>query len=66
MTSILKNRCPYCFRKLNENGDCSKPCAMGALEIEKKRLQAEIEKKRLQAEINKQDKTTENEVGNDD
>lgn len=61
MISILKNRCPYCFRKLNENGDCSKPCAMGALEIEKKRLQAEIDK---QKEQKKQDKSTENEVGN--
>ncbi len=61
MISILKNRCPYCFRKLNENGDCSKPCAMGALEIEKKRLQAEIDKQKEQKE---QDKSTENEVGN--
>ena len=61
MISILKNRCPYCFRKLNENGDCSKPCAMGALEIEKKRLQAEIDKQKEQKE---QDKSTENKVGN--
>ena len=61
MISILKNCCPYCFRKLNENGDCSKPCALGALEIEKKRLQAEIDKQKEQKE---QNKSTENEVGN--
>lgn len=34
---------------------------MGALEIEKKRLQAEIDKQKEQKE---QDKSTENEVGN--
>lgn len=58
MISILKNRCPYCFRMLNENGDCPKPCAMGALEIEKKRLQAEIDKQK------EQNKTTDNGVSN--
>ena len=58
MFSILNNRCSYCFRKLNENGDCSKPCSLGALEIEKKRLQAEIDKQK------EQNKTTESEVGN--
>ena len=46
MNNILKNYCPYCFRKLNKNGDCSKPCAMGALKIEKKRLQADIDKQK--------------------
>ena len=58
MITILKNLCSYCFRKLNENGDCSKPCSLGALEIEKKRLQAEIDKQK------EQDKTTESEVSN--
>lgn len=61
MISILKNRCPYCFRELNENGDCSKPCSLGALEIEKKRLQAEIDKQKEQKE---QNKSTESEVEN--
>ena len=56
MNNILKNYCPYCFRKLNKNGDCSKPCAMGALKIEKKRLQADIDKQK------EQDKTTDNGV----
>lgn len=58
MISILKNRCPYCFRKLNENGDCSKPCSLDALEIEKKRLQAEIDKQK------EQNNSSKNEVGN--
>lgn len=60
MVSILKNRCPYCFRELNENGDCSKPCSLGALEIEAKRLQSEIDKQK------EQNKSTESEVGNND
>ena len=49
MITILKNRCPYCFRKLNENGDCLKPCSLGVIEIEKKRLKAEIDKQIEQA-----------------
>lgn len=58
--SILKNRCPYCKKKLNENGDCPTPCYGGALLIEQKRLQAEIDKQK------EQDKSTteENEVSN--
>ena len=60
MITILKNYCPYCFRKLNKNGDCSKPCSLGAIAIEKKRLQAEIDKQK------EQDKTTNNKVNDKD
>ena len=53
MITILKNYCPYCFRKLNKNGDCSKPCSLGAIEIEKKRLQAKIDKQKNKTNNNK-------------
>lgn len=60
MIKLLQGLCPHCYKPLDKQGNCSKTCAVGALEIE-------LKKKRLQAEINKQkeqDKTTENEVGN--
>ena len=62
MIKLLQGLCPHCYKPLDKQGNCSKPCSLGALKIELK-----IKKKRLQAEINKQkeqDKTTENEVGN--
>ena len=58
MIKLLQGLCPHCYKPLDKQGNCSKPCAMGALEIEKKRLQAEIDKQK------EQDKTTENEVEN--
>lgn len=35
----LKNKCPYCFYKLAEDGFCARVCKMGAL----KRRQHELE-----------------------
>ena len=58
MIKLLQGLCPHCYKPLDKQGNCSKPCAMGALEIEKKLLQAEIDKQK------EQDKTTESEVGN--
>ena len=58
MIKLLQGLCPHCYKPLDKQGNCSKPCALGALEIEKKRLQAEIDKQK------EKDKTTENEVGN--
>lgn len=60
MIKLLQGLCPHCYKPLDKQGNCSKPCVLGALEIESKRLQAEIAKQK------KQDKTTENEVGNND
>lgn len=57
MIKLLQGLCPHCYKTLDKQGNCSKPCSLGALEIEKKRLQAEIDKQ-------KQDKSAENEVGN--
>ena len=58
MIKLLQGLCPHCYKPLDKQGNCSKPCAMGALEIEKKRLQAEIDKQK------EQDKTTDNGVSN--
>ena len=58
MIKLLQGLCPHCYKPLDKQGNCSKPCSLGALEIEKKRLQAEIDKQK------EQDKTTENEVEN--
>ena len=35
----LKNKCPYCFYKLAEDGFCARVCKLGAL----KRRQHELE-----------------------
>ena len=56
MIKLLQGLCPHCYKPLDKQGNCSKPCAMGALEIEKKRLQAEIDKQK------EQDKATDNGV----
>lgn len=58
MIKLLQGLCPHCYKPLDKQGNCSKPCSLGALEIEKKRLQAEIDKQK------EQDKTTENGVSN--
>ena len=58
MIKLLQRLCPHCYKPLDKQGNCSKPCSLGALEIEKKRLQAEIDKQK------EQDKTTESEVSN--
>lgn len=55
MIKLLQGLCPHCYKPLDKQGNCSKPCSLGALEIEKKRLQAEIDKQ-------KEHKTTENGV----
>ena len=56
MIKLLQGLCPHCYKPLDKQGNCSKPCSLGALEIEKKRLQAEIDKQK------EQDKTTDNGV----
>ena len=56
MIKLLQGLCPHCYKLLDKQGNCSKPCSLGALEIEKKRLQAEIDKQK------EQDKTTDNGV----
>lgn len=56
MIKLLQGLCPYCYKPLDKQGNCSKPCVLGALEIESKRLQAEIDKQK------EQDKITKNEV----
>ena len=58
MIKLLQGLCPHCYKPLDKQGNCSKPCSLGALEIEKKRLQAEIDKQK------EQDKTTDNGVSN--
>ena len=58
MIKLLQGLCPHCYKPLDKQGNCSKPCSLGALEIEKKRLQAEIDKHK------EQDKTTDNGVSN--
>ena len=58
MIKLLQGLCPHCYKPLDKQGNCSKPCSLGALEIEKKRLQAEINKQK------EQDNSTENEVSN--
>ena len=58
MIKLLQGLCPHCYKPLDKQCNCSKPCSLGALEIEKKRLQAEIDKQK------EQDKTTENGVSN--
>lgn len=58
MIKLLQGLCPHCYKPLDKQGNCSKPCVLGALEIEAKRLQAEIDKQK------EQNKSTESEVGN--
>ena len=56
MIKLLQGLCPYCYKPLDKEGNCSKTCALGTIEIEKKRLQAKIDKQK------EQDKTTDNRV----
>lgn len=58
MIKLLQGLCPHCYKPLDKQGNCSKPCSLGALEIEKKRLQAEIDKQK------EQNNSSKNEVGN--
>ena len=58
MAITLKNKCPYCFYKLAQDGFCARVCKMGAL----KRKQYELS----QGTQEVKDNTTEENISSKD